>query len=321
MEWKLSANAAFFGLRQDRFNQYQPKRSLEEKIALITQVNGIEGIELKYPTDFYDIKRLKELLEKYELALSAVNVDLKDVNHFRFGALSAINEAARKHAIRLLCEGMDIAKEMGTELVTTCPVMDGYDYPFQIDYTIAWRNIIETVQTAVSYRSDVTLLLEYQPHDPNAKILLSNVGKVLYVCSEIGAPNLGVNLDVGHSFAAGESPAEAAALLASKGVLKYIHSSDNTGEGGDWDMVSGTVHFWHWIEFLYTLKRIDYKGWIGGDISPKHTDPVGVYQANVIMIQRMCKLLDSMGMDQITNLLNKEGNIVEMVEYLSSRFA
>ena len=40
-KWKNSANAAFLGLRRDRFNQYQPDRSLEEKFAMTAQIEGL----------------------------------------------------------------------------------------------------------------------------------------------------------------------------------------------------------------------------------------------------------------------------------------
>lgn len=196
--------------------------------------------------------------------------------------------------------------------------MDGYDYPFQMDYASAWGRFTESVKAVVSYRSDIKLSLEYQPHEPHARIMLNNVGKVLHVCAEVGAPNLGANLDVGHSFAAGESPAEAAVLLASKGRLFYIHTNDNTGDGGDWDMISGTVHFWHWLELLYTLHRVGYKGWFGGDIASKHTDPVAAYGTNRLMVQRMTGLIRRIGTDKIAELINEDGNIAETFDYLSA---
>ena len=319
MDWKFSANAGFFGLRRDRFTQYQPYRTLEEKFELIAQVEGIEGIEVKYPTDFEDIRLLKQLLDKYELRPSAVNVDIKDATYFRYGALSAKANEARQRAIGLLREGMDAASDLGAGLVTTCPLADGYDYPFQMDYAAAWGHFIESVKAVVSYRSDIKLSLEYQPHEPHARIMLNNVGKVLHVCTEVDAPNLGANLDVGHSFAAGESPAEAAALLASKGRLFYIHTNDNTGDGGDWDMISGTVHFWHWLELLYTLYRVGYKGWFGGDIASKHTDPVAAYGTNRRMVQRMTGLIRRIGADKIAELINEDGNIAETFDHLSAR--
>jgi xylose isomerase len=147
--------------------------------------------------------------------------------------------------------------------------------------------------------------------------MLSNVGKVLHVCAEVGRPNLGANLDIGHSFAAGETPAESAALLKSKGRLFYIHTNDNTGDGGDWDMISGTVHFWHWMELLYTLDRIGYEGWLGGDVTSKHIGPTEAFDTNFRMIQRMVMIVGRMGLDKITELMSKDGNIAEIFNYLS----
>ncbi|MBN1147110.1 MAG: sugar phosphate isomerase/epimerase [Anaerolineales bacterium] len=317
-QWKFCANASFFGLRRDRFNQYQPERSLEEKFALAAQVEGMTGIELKYPKDFKDLALVKTMLEKCGLALSAVNVDIKDVTYFRYGSFSARDPEARGRAVSLAREGMDMAAEMGADLVTTCPAVDAYDYPFQIDYVEAWDNFISAVRAAASHRADVNLALEYQPNDPHAKILLSNVGKALHVCAEVSLPNLGVNLDVGHSFAAGEAPAEAAALLARKGLLRYLHSNDNTGDGGDWDMISGSVHFWHWLELLYTLERVGYQGWIGADITCKHFDPVEAFRANTCMIQRMSALLERIGPQKIAEMIQQQGKTAELYIYMSS---
>lgn len=287
MHWKYSANAGFFGLRRDRFNQYQPPRSLEEKIALVARTDGITGIELKYPADFSDVDQVQVLLAKHNLLLNAINVDTKDFSRFHHGALSARDSHIRQQAIDQLCAAMDLAAELQVSYVTTCPLAEAYDYPFQVDYRVAWDNFIESVHRVVAHRDDVTLLLEYQPHEPHAHILLNNVGKVMMVMIEVGADNLGANLDIGHSFAAGEAPAEAAALLHRAGRLHYIHSNDNTGDGGDWDMISGSVHLWHWLELLYTLRRIGYNGWIGGDIMPKLASPDAYYSANVQMIERM----------------------------------
>ena len=145
-----------------------------------------------------------------------------------------------------------------------------------------------------------------------------NVGKILHVCAEVGAPNLGANLDIGHSLAAHESPAEAAALLAGAGRLFYIHTNDNTGDGGDWDMISGAVHFWHWLELLYTLDRVGYDGWLGGDIAPKHMGPVEAYRTNKLMIQRMTELLQRIGVQKITEVVSQDGNIAETFDALSA---
>ena len=317
--WKLSANAAFFGKQSDGYTQYRPDRTLEEKFALVAQVEGLDGIELKYPFDLEDVELARRLLDQHGLELSAVNVDIKDATYFRYGALSAQSPVARQCAIARLCEGMDIAAELGANLVTTCPLADGYDYPFEIDYGAAWGHFIDTVIRVASYREDVKLVLEYQPHDMQANPLLNNVGKMLHVCAEVDRPNFGANLDLGHSFAAGEAPAEAAALLASKGKLFYIHTNDNTGDGGDWDMISGTVHFWHWLEILYTLDRIGYEGWLGADLAAHQLGPVDVFSANVRMLQRMIILLERMDIARIAEMVQEDGNIPQIFDHLMAR--
>jgi xylose isomerase len=315
--WRFSANASFFGAQRDRFNEYQPARTLDEKFALIARVEGITGVELKYPRDFGNMDRVRALLDDNGLALSAVNVNTKTTTLFHYGALSSRHAEARRTVIQRLREGMDVAADFGAEIVTTCPLAEGYDYPFQVDYTAAWDHVVETLRAVVSHRDDVNLVLEYQPHEPYAKILLSNVGKMLHVCAEVDAPNFGANLDVGHSFAAGESPAESAALLHRKGWLRYIHTNDNTGEGGDWDMISGSVHFWDWLEFLYTLERLGYEGWFSADIQPKDFGPVRGYRANVVMIQRMTAFLHRVGVEQVAALMAEEGRTPELYHYMS----
>ncbi len=316
--WKFAVNAAFFGPNRTRYTQFGTERTLEEKLALVAQVPGLDGVELKFPGDFADPPRTAALLDEYALTLSAVNVETKDAEHWRHGALSAAEPAARGYCIERLCAGMDTAAEFGAAICTTCPLADAYDYAFQIDYAAAWERFIDTVRQAAAHRADVRLCLEYQPHEPHAHVLLENVGKMLHVAAEVDLPNFGANLDIGHAIAAGESPAESAALLASKGRLFYLHSDDNTADGGDWDMISGSVHVWHWLELLLVLDRVGYDGYISADISAKHFGPVEAFTANVRMIRRMQAFLERVGPDRLAELAAADGNPPEVFEFLSA---
>ncbi|MGM0400139.1 MAG: sugar phosphate isomerase/epimerase family protein [Chloroflexota bacterium] len=317
--WKLSANAAFFGAQSDGYTQYQPDRTLEQKFELVSQIEGLDGIELKFPFDLEDVGLAERLLREHDLELSAVNVDIKDATYFRYGALSARSTQARKKAVERLCTGMDIAAALGANLVTTCPLAEGYEYAFEINHGAAWQRFIQTVKEVATYRDDVRLALEYQPHDMEAKPLLNGVGKMLFVCAEVDEPNMGANLDIGHSFAGQESPAEAATLLARKDRLFYMHTNDNPGDGGDWDMVSGSVHLWEWLELLYTLDRISYEGWLGADIAAHQLDPVPAFQANTTMLKRMMAFLEGTDLDSIGNMIEEDDSQLKVLNYLSAR--
>ena len=316
--WKISANAAFFGRQADGYTEYRPNVSPADKIARVAAIEGVEGIELRYPADFERPEEIGRLIEAHGLAPSAVNVDLKDAAHFRYGALSAAGDAARNEAVRRIQAGMDLAADLGAGIVTTCPLADGFEYPFQVDYTRAWAHLLESVREAAAYRPDVRLVLEYQPHDMQARPLLSNVGRMLHICAQVPMENLGANLDVGHSIAAGESPAEAAALLASVDRLYYMHANDNTGDGGDWDMISGSVHFWEWLELLVVLERLEYTGWMGADIKAHQLDAPAVFGSNTRMLLRMAALLDRMDLAELWDLIRSERNTPDVFDRLSA---
>jgi xylose isomerase len=141
---------------------------------------------------------------------------------------------------------------------------------------------------------------------------------MLHICAQVPLANLGANLDVGHSIAAGEAPAEAAALLASVDRLYYMHSNDNTGDGGDWDMISASVHLWEWLELLVVLERLQYSGWIGADIKAHLMDAPAVFGANTRMLLRLAALLERMDLAELWDLVHQEGNTPAILDRLSA---
>ena len=70
---KLAIITAFLGAVKNRYMTYQEDRPLEEKFQMASKVEGIDGLELCYPVDFEDLKKLKELLKQYNFGVSAVN--------------------------------------------------------------------------------------------------------------------------------------------------------------------------------------------------------------------------------------------------------
>jgi hypothetical protein len=79
------------------------------------------------------------------------------------------------------------------------------------------------------------------------------------------------------------------------------------------------VHFWHWLELIYTLDRIGYDGWLGGDIAPKHTGPVAAYDTNFRIVRRMANFLEKIGTDKIAEILAHDSDIAETYNYLSEQ--
>jgi xylose isomerase len=109
-------------------------------------------------------------------------------------------------------------------------------------------------------------------------------------------------LDVGHSLAAGENVAEAAALLAKYGKLDYLHFNDNYRSWDD-DMMVGAVHLVEYLELAYWLRRVDYKGWLTLDIFPYREKKVQAACECRDWLAAFFKAVDRVGMEAIAGVI------------------
>jgi xylose isomerase len=182
---------------------------------------------------------------------------------------------------------IDIVAKMGITRITNCPLNDGADFAFELDYARAYDHAAETFLAVASHCPDIRWCIEYKPSDPRARCLFDTAGGTLSFVQMVGAANLGVTLDIGHAIAAGERPAQSAALLARAGKLFYVHLNDNDG-AFDWDLPPGVVRFWETLEFLHALPGLGYANdWFSFDIVSKEYDPMQVYGQSFAMARKL----------------------------------
>jgi xylose isomerase len=277
----------FYGRQGNRFLEYQPQRKLAEKLQMIAATPGCAGVELCYPDDFSDRPLLSTLLADLNLGVSALNFRSRRPGQWMRGAWASEIAADRQAVVDDCRRLMDIAGEIGVPRVTNCPLNDGADFVFEMDYARAYDYAAEAYAAVAAHRPDVRLCIEYKPNEPRSRSLFDTAGGTLAFIQMVGAENLGVTLDIGHALAAGERPAQSAALLARAGKLFYVQLNDNDG-AFDWDLPPGVLRFWETLEFLYTLPRLGYVGdWFSFDIVPKEFDPVQVYGDAFAMTRKL----------------------------------
>ena len=111
--------------------------------------------------------------------------------------------------------------------------------------------------------------------------------------------NVGVLLDLGHSTAALENPAEAAALISRyKDKLFYIHLNDNYRFWDD-DMMPGSVSIPVLMEFIYWLDEIGYDDYYTLDIFPFREDGVKAAIESIEWIKTMENVIEKYGREKI----------------------
>jgi xylose isomerase len=307
---------AFMGQMQDRFATYQEPRGLAEKLALTAKIEGVRGIEAVYPPDFQGVnpEAFTRLLDENGLTVSSVNVNVKSERKFHLGALTSRDPGIRAEAVQYLKAGMDWAAELGVNLVTVCPLSDGHDYPFEIDYGQAWRWLVECLGEAASYRPEVQVSVEYKQSEPRARVIVPNAGVVLHLCEQIGLDNVGLTVDLGHALYAGETPAQALSLAADADRLFLVHINDNY-RNWDWDLMPGTVNYWDWLEALLVLDKVGYDGWLVSDVFPARTDPVETLSACYRTIQYAERLLDKLGREKLRGMV-RQGDVIRVFDEL-----
>jgi len=302
---KSAVITSFLGKTKDRFHEYNKDRTLEEKMKMVCEMEGINGVEVVYPYEVNDPEELKMLMKKYNIEVAAVNVNIKAEPEFRNGGITSLHKEVRDKAVRFIKEAKDFAKTIGADKVTCCPLGDGYEFSFQYDYKLAWNNIVESFKTAGSYLREIPLFIEYKPSETRGRCFIDTAAKTLYLLNCIGISEMGITLDFGHSTYGNENPAEAATLIAMSGYGLYIHINDNNARW-DWDYFVGTKHLLNYIEFLYYLQKYNYNGFFTSDTSPTRWDIKRTFETNARVTNKLWDKLNKIDKKTFKKLINGE---------------
>jgi xylose isomerase len=312
--WKYSVILGFLGKLNDRFASYGEQREIAGKFGVASQIEGLQGLELVFPFDFADLSVTKALLSDHHLVCSTVNVNIKSEPKFHLGALTSKDPGIRREAVTYLKQGMDISADLGTNMITCCPLSDGYDYAFETNYPKAWKWFIEGVGEAAAYQPEIKVSLEYKQSEPRHKVIIPNSGTTLAACLQIGLPNVGVTMDMGHALYTGEGTAQAAALLAQAGKLFLVHVNDNY-RNWDWDMIPGSINAWDLVECVYYLRELSYTGWLTSDVAPFRLDAVKTFSATYRSVVWAEKMVEKIGSEKLREIV-AQGDPIDALEAL-----
>lgn len=287
MNNKLSVGVWDYGMGTDRYvgEGYKAYMNFEERVRAIGKLKGVSGLEITYPGDVNEESwgRIKPILEECELSIIGMGVELVCDKEWKNGSLSAIDPARRAKSVALVKKAMDFAASIGVKTISLWLGQDGFDYVFQNDYGKAYAFLVDSLKECAAHNPQINLGLEYKVSEPKMSCLVKNAGMALSIAQATLCANVGITLDVGHAFNAGENPAEVAAILLSQNRLFHVHINDNYRIADD-DMPVGTVHWPQYFEFFYWMERLGYDGWYSLDIYPYRDDPQAACEASVAFV-------------------------------------
>ncbi len=275
MKLNIDAHLWCLGSYAERYvpGGYYEDMPLERKLEIFKKIQGLTGISIFVPTDPMpsEVTKLQKLLKEYGLKVSFIEPETWSDRKWKNGAFSTNEAHVRKDAVKRLKESIDLAVEMKADSVLLWPAHDGFDYPFQADYRDGWKYLVDTVREIGEYNKNVKIAVEYKYKDPRQKQYISDIGKEMMFLNDVGLPNVGGVIDVGHALMSGENLAESTVILDSHEKLFQVHLNDNYKDA-DPDMIIGTINFWEILEFFYYLNKTNYSGWCSIDIIAARDD-------------------------------------------------
>lgn len=305
MNVKISVGVWYMGSVYDRFvkDGYRPQQDMISRIKSISEIDGVGGIEIHYPTEINEdnLNNIREVLKETGLKIVQFCPHLWVKPEWKYGAFSNPDPKIRKDALDLAKRTVDISREFNPEVMVYWPAQDGYDYFFQVDYNKRINWMVECLTELCDYCPDQKFAIEYKQFEPRTHIFLGRAGEVMTIVNEINRKNLGVNIDIGHALIVKENISESLALIQRYGKLFHTHWNDNHTIFDD-DIIVGSVNFWQTLEFTYWLYKNKYDKWHGLDLFPYRENPAEIVREsidNIKFFYKMAKKIDTFGIDEI----------------------
>lgn len=302
---KQAVIMGFLGKTQDRFSDYQVPLDVRGKLEMVKKLEGFDGVEIVFPYETGEAEETKGWLKELGLNIAAVNVNIKKEAEWVPGALSRPVKGIRDRAVAMIKRGKDYAEAVGAPHVSCCPLADGYDVLFQIDYSTAWKYMIETIGEAAEYKPEIPLFIEPKYSETRVHCQLDSTNKALLLLKEVGNPQTGITLDMGHSLQSGENPAQSLVTVYESGFDAYIHTNDNDTKA-DWDLVGASRHLLHYVELMFWAQEYKYDKYYTTDASPRIFNMVDFFERHSEITQGVYNLAGKLDHKKYRQLMAEE---------------
>ena len=293
-EPQYGAGLWHFAQYVDRYatDGYGPPVTTLEAIDLAGLVGDLAVVDITYPFNPPGLRprEVAEALKRNNLGAIGITPEIY-TREFCRGAFTNPDAAVRARAIELVGEAVGVARELGCDYVKLWPGQDGHDYPFQVDHGQIWSYAVTGLRSLAQAHPETKFAIEYKPREPRVSMFFSSAAKTLLAIEDMGVDNVGVLLDFGHSLYGGESPAEAARLIHSRGLLYGIDVNDNF-RGWDDDLVVGSVHLTETLEFFYALRDCGWDCVWQLDQFPFREDSVEAAREGISTMRTIHRALD-----------------------------
>ena len=279
--WNIHEGADPFG------PTVRPSRTLEDKLDVyvnlgfdavqfhdddaVPNVSDLTATEIKARA-----KAVRKALDAHGLVAEFVAPRLWEHPNTIDGGFTANDPAARAYAIERSKRAVDIARELGTNLMVLWLAREGTYMREAKDPVQATQYLLQAVNTLLEYDPELRIAIEPKPNEPMDLAFVPTMGHALALGYMSAAPSrMGVLMESAHSVLAGLDPSDEIGFAMSAGKLWSVHLNDQNGLKYDQDRSFGAVDLRRAFNQVRVLD--DHRFWevgmVGLDVKAIRTQP------------------------------------------------
>ena len=235
----------------------------------VPNMNNLTEEEIKA-----EARKVKAMLDKYGLAAEFVAPRLWMDPHTADGGFTSTSEKDREFAMWRAYRSIDIARELGCDLIVLWLAREGTLCAESKSPVTATRQLVETINNMLRYDDSIRVCIEPKPNEPIDRSFCGTVGHVMGVsAATIDPKRVGANLESAHAVLAGLDPANEIGFALAFDKLFTVHLNDQNGIRYDQDKSFGVENLRQAFNQIKVLCENRYweKGYVGLDVKAMRT--------------------------------------------------
>ncbi len=313
--WNIQEGADPFG------PPVRPPRGFDEKLAVYTEL-GFDAVQFHDDDAVPDLDNLsppqireqaretRTKLEAHGLAAEFVAPRLWEHPATVDGGYTSNDAKERAYAIERSKKAIDIANELGTDLMVLWLAREGTYMREAKDVVSATEQLLAAINILLDYDPQLRIAIEPKPNEPMDLSYIPTMGHALALGFQTSDPaRVGVLMESAHSVLAGLDPADEIGYAMAFGKLWSVHLNDQNGLKFDQDRSFGAVDLRRAFNQVRVLddNRFWEVGMVGLDVKALRTQPAELatkhLRNSLRMFLRLVELNRSLDRQAVNDLI------------------
>lgn len=220
-------------------------------------------------------RKVKAMLDKYGLAAEFVAPRLWMDEHTIDGGFMSTSKEDREFALWRAYRSIDIAKELGTNMIVLWLAREGTLCAESKSPVWATNMLVKSINKMLEYDEEVRIVIEPKPNEPIDRSICGTMGHVMGISAATMDPSrVGGLLESAHAIMVGLDPAHEIGFALALGKLWGVHLNDQNGVKYDQDKTFGVENLRQAFNQVKVLMENDYGAngeYVGLDVKAMRT--------------------------------------------------